>query len=149
MTQTGCVVAYSSFLGTPPDPSLFARGAKSGFEAIFGTGATGAGLRTLCVNPAAPGGGDTPLQAFFHTGASVGVATPWVTYPGRYRGRCARSGTASWLQVAPRPGDPRPAVDERPSRIWGLHGYDVDLTLGDLVRLVGRQAAAYRRATSS
>jgi len=143
-TQTGCVVAYSSFLATPPDPSLFARGPKSGFELIFGTGATGRDLRTLCVNPAAPAGGEAPLRAYFHTGASAGVATPWVTYPGRYRGRCAQSGTASWLDVRPRPGDPRPAVEERPNRIWGLHANDVDLTIGDLVRLVARQSAAYR-----
>lgn len=139
-TQTGCVVAYSSFLQTPPDPSLFARGPKSGFEALFGTGATGRDLRTLCVNPADPGGrGETPLRAFFHTGDR----TPWVTYPGRYRGRCATSGTASWLQVDPRPGDPRPVVQQFLGPAWGLHASDVDLTLGDLVRLVKQQSHAY------
>jgi hypothetical protein len=145
-TQTGCVVAYSSFLGTPPDPSLFARGPKSGFEALFGTGATGRDLRTLCVNPADPGGRrDAGLRAFFHTGAAAGARTPWVTYPGRYRARCATSGAASWLRIEPRPGDTRPVVEQRMSSAWGLHASDVDLALGDLVRLVRRQAAAYTK----
>jgi hypothetical protein len=54
--QVGCVVAYSSFLQTPPDPSLFARGSRSAFEAIFGLKTRGDDLQTLCVNPAAPGG---------------------------------------------------------------------------------------------
>jgi hypothetical protein len=141
-TQTGCVVAYSSFLGTPPDPSLFARGPRSGFEALFGTGARGRDLRTLCVNPADPGGTrETELRAFFHQGTH----TPWVTYPGRYRGRCATSGGASWLEIEPRADDPRPVVEQRLSSAWGLHASDVDLTLGDLVRLVQRQAEAFHK----
>src|SRR4051794_16584798 len=34
-TQIGCVVAYSSFLEQPPDPSIFGRGPSSAFQAIF------------------------------------------------------------------------------------------------------------------
>ena len=51
-TQTGCVVAYSSFLQPPPAGSLFGRpgtGPRAGQAA-------GAGLQVLCVNPAAPAG---------------------------------------------------------------------------------------------
>jgi hypothetical protein len=138
-TQVGCVVAYSSFLQTPPDPSLFGRGSRSAFEAIFGLGTRGVDLQTLCVNPAAPGGGSAPLSSFFFD------AGAWTTYPGRYRGHCARADGADWLQIDPTPGDPRPVVDGRLGPGWGLHGFDVNLTLGDLVSLVRRQSAAYGR----
>jgi hypothetical protein len=143
-TQTGCVVAYNAFLSTPPDPSLFARGTSSGFEVIFGAGASGDDLETLCVNPAAPGSETAaPLRPFFRAGGDDGVRTPWVTYPRRYSARCARGDGASWLQVDPRPDDPRPTVDDALGAVWGLHLNDVGLALGDLVRLVGRQARAY------
>lgn len=144
--QTGCVVAYNAFARTPPDPALFARGTASGFEAVFGTGASGRDLRTLCVDPAAPGGGRAWLRPFFAGGAADGA--PWVTYPRRYRARCRAAGGASWLQVDARPGDERPVVTESLGAPWGLHLDDVQLTLGDLVRLVGRQADAYRAAVS-
>jgi hypothetical protein len=137
--QVGCVVAYSSFLQTPPDPSLFARGSRSAFEAIFGLGTRGDDLQTLCENPAAPGGGGAPLSSFFFD------AGAWTTYPGRYRGHCAQADGAHWLQIDPAPGDPRPVVDGRLGPGWGLHGFDVNLTLGDMVSLVRRQAAAYGR----
>jgi hypothetical protein len=138
-TQVGCVVAYSSFLQTPPDPSIFARGTRSAFDAIFGGATHGRDLQTLCVNPAAPAGGSATLSSFFYAGGA------WTTYPGRYRGHCAQADGANWLQIDPAPGDPRPVVSERLGPSWGLHSYDVDLTLGDLVSLVGRQSSAYGR----
>ena len=144
LTQVGCVVAYSTFLQPPPDPSIFGRGTASAFQAIFGVPAQGSDLQTLCVNPAAPAGGAATLQPFFWD------AGAWTTYPGRYRGRCAQAGGASWLQIDPVAGDPRPVVSYGQGPAWGLHGYDVNLTLGDLVDLVRRQAAAYvRRAGAS
>jgi len=135
--QVGCVVAYSSFLEQPPDPGIFALGTRSGFDAIFADPNPGRNLRTLCVNPAAPGGGSAALTPYFYEGA-------WVTYPGRYTARCAEAGGANWLQVDPTPGDPRPVMDgPRPG--WGLHAFDVNLALGNLVELARRQAAAYAR----
>lgn len=137
-TQVGCVVAYSSFLEQPPDPGIFALGSRSAFEAIFGPSRPATGWRTLCVNPAAPAGGSAALSSFFWE------AGAWVTYPGRYTARCAQAGDADWLQVDPTADDPRPVVDgSRPG--WGLHGFDVNLTLGSLVDLVRHQSAAYRR----
>jgi hypothetical protein len=138
-TQLGCVVAYSSFLQPPPDPSIFGRGVRSGFQAIFDTPAHGRDLQTLCVNPAAPAGGSAVLGSFFYDDG-------WTTYPGRYRGHCATAGGATWLQVDPTAGDPRPVVDGRLGPAWGLHGFDVNLTLGDLVDLVRDESAAYARS---
>jgi hypothetical protein len=138
-TQIGCVVAYSSYLEQPPDPSIFGRGTQSGFQVIFDTPAHGSDLQTLCVNPAAPAGGSAVLRSFFWD------AGAWTTYPGRYRGRCATADGASWLQIDPTAGDPRPVVEGRLGPLWGLHGFDVDLTLGDLVDLVRRESAVYAR----
>jgi hypothetical protein len=42
-------------------------------------------------------------------------------------------------------GDPRPAVSQTLGPDWGLHLYDFNLPLGDLVEVVRRQAGAYRR----
>jgi hypothetical protein len=138
-TQVGCVVAYSSYLQEPPDPSIFGRGTQSGFQVVFDTPAHGSDVQTLCVNPAAPAGGSAVLRPFFLD------AGAWTTYPGRYRGRCATADGAGWLQIDPAAGDPRPVVDGRLGPLWGLHGFDVNLTLGDLVDLVRRQSRAYAR----
>ena len=55
------------------------------------------------------------------------------------------SGGATWLQVTPTslPGDTRPLVTEILGPTWGTHLADVNLTLGNLVSLVGSQAKAY------
>jgi streptogramin lyase len=51
--QTGCVVAYSSFLKEPPEPSYLGRVASSYFKTE-----PNSSLEILCVNPAALFGGD-------------------------------------------------------------------------------------------
>jgi hypothetical protein len=53
--QTGCVVAYSSFLDPPPANSLFGR-VGQGVSLLSGQGPN-TKLRVLCTNPAALGGG--------------------------------------------------------------------------------------------
>lgn len=130
--QTGCVIAYSTYLEKPPNPSLFGR--------VPGGSAT---LGVLCTNPAALGGGTGALQPFFRQ-----AGTPaWITYPGLYTAHCAKSGDASWLQIdaAGAAGDPRPRVEESLGPIWGLHVVDVNLLLGNLVDDVRREAAAFTR----
>jgi hypothetical protein len=141
-SQTGCVIAYSSFLKTPPADTFFGR-------------ARTAGQQVLCTNPAALGGGSAELHAQFPTkaGGAVGSlitslpneTTPWVNYPGLYKGACMNQGGASWLQVTPTPGsgDKRPIVTEQLGPTWGLHLVDVNITFEDLVDLVRQQAAAY------
>ncbi len=154
-TETGCVIAYSSFDTTPPANSLFGR-PGAGVSLLAGQGAS-AGLQVLCVNPAAPGGGTGPLIPYFpsRTAASGIVAaagqlpalpTPWFTEPGLYTGTCMSQGGATWLQVsAPTvPGDPRTVVKETLGPTWGLHLVDVNIALGNLVDLVRAEAASYR-----
>jgi hypothetical protein len=77
----------------------------------------------------------------------AGVRTPWVSYPGLYTAACRSSGGADWLQVTTvvSRGDRRPVVTASLGPRWGLHLADVNLALGNLVRLVDEQARAYVR----
>jgi hypothetical protein len=150
-TETGCVIAYSSYLEQPPPDSLFAR---------VGTGVSlldpvpspaGAGFQVLCVNPAAPGGGVGALDAFFPLSQDpiAGVTTPWIEETNLYSGQCETAGGATWLQVhAPiHPGDARKLVTEELGPSWGLHLVDVNLAVGNLVSLVTSEARAYVAST--
>ena len=146
-SQTGCVIAYSSFGTPPPGAALFGR---PGQGVSLQSGQTAkAGLQVACVNPVTfstqPGG----LQPLFLKVTSrvphLTVTTPWVTYPGLYTAQCEQGGGASWLQVTatPVPGDPRPTVSAVLGPLWGYHLADVNLALGNLVADVGSEEAAY------
>jgi Protein of unknown function (DUF3089) len=151
-TQTGCVVAYSSFAQAPPANSLFGRpgtGPRAGQP-------TAANLQVLCVNPASPSGGSGTLIPYFTTtkfpgligtvsGSVPSAPTPWVSYPDRYTARCETANDASWLQVTPlnTAGDTRPVVTQTLGPTWGLHLYDINIALGDLIDLVKTQAQAF------
>jgi Protein of unknown function (DUF3089) len=147
-SQTGCVIAYSTFGSPPPPDSLFGR-AGSGVSLQSGQSTTG-GQQVVCVNPATLSARAGTLQPYFPSlterTPGVPVRTPWVTFPGLYTAQCERSGGASWLQVTatPAPGDTRPTVSPVLGPLWGYHLEDVNLALGNLVADVGREEAAYR-----
>jgi hypothetical protein len=150
-TETECVIAYSSFDQQPPPGSLFGR-PDPGASAV----SPGVALQVLCVNPASPSGGVAPLTPYFpstritkglgsEASGAPGVTTPWVSEPGLYSGQCEYHDGASWLQVsAPtHAGDTRPVVAQTIGPDWGLHLVDVNISLGNLVALVGTEARAY------
>lgn len=158
--QAGCLVTYVSFRATSPPPAN-SRFGKTDPE----------GHRAGCVNPAALLAGkastdDTPLHSYLSSkgfGAVEGqspkpfakgltVSTPFVSMPGLISARCVSDGDFTYLSVKINadPADPR--ADDIAGDIvvagftlkdWGLHLIDVNLTMGDLVALVDRQAAAY------
>ena len=142
--ETGCVIAYSSFAAAPPNDALFGR---PGAGVSLQSGQTRqSGVHVVCTNPAKLGNASAaPLTPYFlatnrqaaRTGAS------WVTYPGLYTARCMSGAGATWLQVTSAPGDPRPVVQAALGPTWGLHEYDVNLALGNLVRDVTAAEAAY------
>jgi len=148
--QTGCVIAYSTFMEPPPADSLFGR-TDSGPGAVVGRKAED--LEVLCTNPASLSGGTGSLTPYNPTaplpgalGVLVGsipsASTSWVSYPDQYAAHCASADGANWLQVdsAKVAGDERPVVSQVLGPTWGLHLVDVNIALGNLVDLVRRQA---------
>ena len=148
-SQTGCVIAYSSFSSPPPADSLFGR---PGRGVSLQSGQTvRRGLEVLCVNPASFTSGAAPLDPYFDltgTADAAKVTTPWVTFPGLYSGECESAGGATWLQVTDvaAPGDHRPVVTATLGPDWGLHLFDVSLALGNLTGDVAQEEVTYEMA---
>jgi hypothetical protein len=154
--QIGCVINYSAFRATVP-PSAGTLFGRTADPATAGS----------CTNPAALAGGSADLHAYLDaTGQTITnkptikpwaegktIDTPWVSVPGLLTGKCVTNNGATYLEVTVKgnPSDPR--VDEitgdvapAPSPIgaqWGLHLIDVNLTMGNLLDVVGQQAKAY------
>jgi Protein of unknown function (DUF3089) len=151
--QTGCVIAYSSFFGEPPAISLFGRTSSP----LTGPGLPGTEI--ACVNPTllTQNGGSGALEHYESTTAFPGIlglfsgpppvssfGTPWVRLPAQYTAQCHKENGASWLQINPvGEGDERPGVQELLGAEWGLHLFDYNLALGNLVKTVKLQAATY------
>jgi hypothetical protein len=157
--QIGCVVTYVSFRASSPPPAN-SRFGKTDPD----------GKRSGCVNPAALLAGKAStdsavLHSYLGTrplGSSslppkpwatgVSVSTPFASVPGLLSAKCVSEGDFTYLSVAVN-GDPAdPRVDDivgdiiiggAPLKDWGLHLIDVNLQMGDLTALVGRQSKAY------
>jgi hypothetical protein len=155
-TQTGCVIAYSSFDTQPPANSLFGRPDQGVSSLSPGSGLPASKLEVLCVNPASLSGGSASLDPFFPSvsiAAGLGaqsagaphVPTPWLTEPNLYSGQCLHREGASWLQVSAPidPADSRSVVRQTLGPTWGLHLVDINIALGDLVGAVFDEADAY------
>jgi hypothetical protein len=147
-SQTGCVIAYSSFPSQPPATSLF--GIPGQGVSIQSNQTATKGLEVLCTNPAALGGGSGALAPYFpNAGAGSGsVTTPWVQFPDLYPAACKHTANVTWLQVNDigASSDRRPRVTETAGPDWGYHEEDVNLALGNLLADVATQETAYQRA---
>jgi hypothetical protein len=156
-TETGCVITYASFRSTIPPPA----------NTLFGK-VPDANMVAACTNPAALGGGSGELHAYLDTtGRTITsstpgkpwvtpeqpIETPWVSVPGLLTAKCTSNDNASgYLEVTVN-GNPNDArVDDIVGDIgaggnvlanWGLHLIDVNLAMGNLVDIVGREAKAY------
>jgi len=154
--QIQCVIAYSSFMTEPPEKSLFVRAFWSPEWEV------------LCVNPtiASQDGSEGPLYPYTPTTSMPGekkygrpapkATTPWIAEPGLGTARCEDRNEASWLQVnlvempasvrAKRQKDHELPEEEGPEEkgyYWGLHRYDVNEALGNLVGAVEQQENTY------
>jgi hypothetical protein len=161
-TQTACVIAYSSFLKEPPTPSFFGRPESP----LLGGGVkVPPGLEVVCVNPTLlsqngtlgsllPYAPTTPFPGVLGFGSPTpSASTPWVETTGTLTAQCKHENGASWLNVALKEGLPQPVVEElvahneMPEELigpeWGLHLYDVNVAVGNLVNTVAIQAQAY------
>jgi hypothetical protein len=157
--QIGCAVNFASFRADSPPPSNARFGASSG-----------PGLEAACVNPAALGGGTGALKAYLASGAQAIVAssqlkippwtnpptaiqTPFVETPGLLSAECVNDGTHNYLAITLHPDPAGHRVNTIVGDVmvgglilkdWGLHLIDMNLTMGNLVDLVGAQSAAYQ-----
>jgi hypothetical protein len=153
-SETGCVVAYSSFTAKPPENSQFGRTTSDAGVRILAPHKLSPDIRIMCVNPAALAGGTAALDpyvpslvlTFLPAGSAPAVRTPWIAFPGEYSARCRSSGNATWLQVTHIGGatDRRPLLTHLQDPALGLHILDVNIALGNLVQLVRNEALAYR-----
>ena len=159
-SQTGCVVTYASFRSTIPPRA----------DTLFGKVADPK-MVAACTNPAALGGGKGDLHAYLSTdGRTIVGTTPpkpwvvpersidstWVSVPGLLTAQCTSNEHATYLEVTVH-GDPTdPRTDDIVGDIsangqvlanWGLHLIDVNLAMGNLVEIVGRQAKAWLTTT--
>jgi hypothetical protein len=142
--QIRCVIAFSTYNDPAPPDAVFGRGDGA-----------------ICTNPAALGGGEAPIDPVlphepFAPGtpiaagiAALGFPIPessatWLAFPDSYTARCVDDGATNVLVVTPRPG--APTLSAWPAPTWGLHMVDANIALGDLERLVRRQAATYLRS---
>jgi hypothetical protein len=149
-TQTGCIVAYSSFRATAP-PTAATR---------FGLSADST-LVAACTNPAALGGGEAPLNGYFDATGSTAlpmgptdpwtvggrpIATPMVRVVGLLKAQCRSNAFATYLEVSVHRGPGSPASRDIQGDLvegLGLHLVDMDLAMGNLVDLVGQQSKSY------
>ena len=154
--QTGCVVTYVSFRATNPPPAgaLFGRAARPG-------------MTVACTNPAALAGGSAPLDSYWYAGPSVTNTqnpidwssqgpppTPFLRTEGLVSAACVNRGNVGYLSVMVNadpadartdriPGDVVIAGQVQPG--WGLHLADINLAMGDLLRVVEAQRDAFLR----
>lgn len=148
-SQTGCVISFSTFRSNIPPAE----------KAMFGRG--GDGTEAVCTNPAALGGGKaTNPKAYWSTADKTWakgktITTPFVMTPGLTTTECVHEAGHVYLKATfnADPNDPRiddPGNDVmaqgKPDPNWGLHLVDANIAMGDLVDVVGKQAAAWKAA---
>ncbi len=155
-SQTGCVITYASFRSTLPPPS----------NTLFGK-VTNTDLTAACTNPAALDSGSGELHAYLSTDGRtiVGttppkpwvtpakpIGTPWVSVPGLLTARCASNENGTYLEVTvhPDPSGSRAGdiigdllINGQVQANWGLHLVDVNLAMGNLLDIVGRQSKTW------
>jgi hypothetical protein len=165
--QTGCAIAFSNFRADSPPPS----------NSMFGQGDKAAGTVAACTNPAALGGGSGEEKAFLPNDSKEAVSmldmtktqpswtdppktitTPFVELPGLLTAECISNAHGNYLAVTvhPTPGGQR--VNDIGGDVvfggkvqpnWGLHLVDVNLTLGNLLDVVGDESRAYLAQSGS
>jgi pimeloyl-ACP methyl ester carboxylesterase len=154
--QVGCVISYMSFRDRNPPPP----------ESRFGKSRDG--LFAACTNPANLASGKGEPESYFLTKGFLNgsggdhqpdwlnphqdIKTPFVKTPGLVTTTCVHKGDFTYLEMHVN-GDPKdPRTDELageviratgPDLSWGLHLIDMDHSMGDLVRIVKKEAAAY------
>ncbi len=159
-TETGCAIAWSTYANRPSSSGYFGR--ADSFLRRAGGIADRPGGEGACVNPAELSGDGGRLRAFTRSDAFPGLiggviktmfygftptaSTPWISPGERYRGSCTQYGRAHVLRIRPASaGTVLPL--EAPWPDWGLHFFDLNLALGNVLTVVDAQITAYAAAS--
>jgi hypothetical protein len=160
-SQIDCVIAFADFRANVPPP------ANSRF------GKAPEGMQAVCANPAALAGGSGMLDAYLSAGRiSTGsegprepfdwakgakpIDTSFVKVPGLLSAACVVDEHGSYLAVTVHPtaGGARAndisgdvVVNGQVLEDWGLHLIDANLTMGNLVAIVGDETKSYLAKT--
>lgn len=131
--QTGCVIAWSSYLEGAAGDRIF--------------GAVKPGDPPLCVNPAALAGGRGIAKAYL---AKPAGDPPFEELVGPISAECVADARGAVLRVRIEPGPAAPMLERAFERVsaspaWGLHSLDVSLVQGNVIDLIGTQSAAWAR----
>lgn len=138
--QTGCVVAWSSYVEGDQGPRFFGNSVPPG--------------SAICVNPAAISGGRGTLDAYLSKPPlSPAEDPPYLELAGAMTAECVADAAGAVLRIRIEPG---PAAEllkvvmQRYSGIptWGVHQLDISLVQGNMVALIGSQSAAWMALTS-
>ena len=144
-SETGCVIAYSSFPSEPGTDAVVGRAGR-GVSILSGQSAR-AGQQVACVNPVTFSSAAGDLVPVYPTASYYvpGVTSPWSAFPHLYSAQCMRGGGASWLQVDRTAGaSPELLTVTGNGPMWGYHVDDLNLALGNLVLDVAYEEASYR-----
>lgn len=154
--EYGCVVGFSSFASPPSNgTAMFAR--ISPLNQIYGA-PLGRAYEVVCTNPAILSGDEGRLRPLLHGRPAPGsngdserrvwgfhrptADTAWVVPGDRFTARCRPTETTNALMVR-RASQASAVLVDSPWSDWGLHAGELGLTLGNLVRIVERQGAAW------
>ena len=145
-SQTGCVIAYSTFDATPPADSVFGRTTTRGDSGPVhqsrppSGGGTGLSTRSCPPSRSRPGRPSPPGSA-----CSTSPCRPYPALGQRARRLHRRlfEGRRGESCASPRTAG-APVLHYSPLPTWGLHLVDVNIALGNLVGIVARESAAYR-----
>jgi pimeloyl-ACP methyl ester carboxylesterase len=155
VAQTACVISYSTFNETPPDDARFGRTDTDPVGSALGL----PGGKVLCTDPTKLAGTEgrldslVPSQPFapgvilllllkLYGGPPPTADTPWLQPKDHYTARCQTSNGANVLMISP-VADAR-KLNPSPDETWGVHLVDVNIALGNLTAIVGRQSRAWR-----
>jgi hypothetical protein len=155
--ETGCILTWVSFRADapPPEPSTFGR-------------AVGPGMTVGCTNPARLGAdGPALLDSYFYAGPSMSTAqapiawssegappTPFLRTQGLASGACVHRGNVGYFAISVNADPKDKRTDEIPGDVvalgsrlpgWGMHLVDMNLPMGDVIRLIEAQRDAYLR----
>lgn len=133
--QTGCLVAWQSYLDTQDGPRFF--------------GNAKPGAKPICVNPAAVSGGRAQLQTYVSKPSFAAAGDPpYVELIGFLTAECVADAQSAVLRVRIEPSPAAGMLDalmkqysQRPG--WGEHGLDINLVQGNMLALIGSQTAAW------